>query len=145
MPIVDMFPDFWMILRRGPCWYKLKRDVELYLLSPLIYFFFCCPKADIQQLKRVIDFLFPFKKEWRQQYRSQLNAFFIVTLLKKSQHGYSLYPEDALGLIGAEYSTVRSSASSRIVKTWLEEVYSYNVSEYFLNMISRSYYSQCGF
>ena len=141
MPIVDMCSYFWMILRRGACWYKLKIDVELYLLFPPTYFFFCCPKADIQQLKRVIDFLLPFKKEWSQQYSSQLNAFFIVTLLKKGQHGYSFYPEDAWGLVGAEYSIVRSSASSRIVKTCLEEVYSYNISEYPLNTISRSYYS----
>ena len=29
---------------------------------------------------------------------------FIVTLLEKSQYGPTLYPEDALGLVVAEYS-----------------------------------------
>lgn len=65
---------------------------------------------------------------------------FIVTLLEKSQYGPAPYPEDARGLVVAEYSTV-SSASSRILETQLEEVYSYNISEYFLNMVSKSYYS----
>ena len=51
MPIVDMFPDFWMMLRRGACEYELKINVELYSLSPSAYFFFYCPQADVHGRK----------------------------------------------------------------------------------------------
>lgn len=51
-----------------------------------------------------------------------------------------------MDLLVEEWFIVSSSASSRFVETWLEEVYSHNISEYFLkNGIKKAVIHDMGF